>query len=78
MACRLFEAKPLPEPMLTYCELDILGQITLKFETNYDRSHSREWLSLTAVRETADIGVHVVHSSCVILAYTLESLYSLI
>ena len=22
MACRLFSAKPLPEPMLTYCQLD--------------------------------------------------------
>ena len=22
MACRLFETKPLPEPMLTYCQLD--------------------------------------------------------
>ena len=36
-----------------------------------------EWLSLTAFWGTADIGVHVVHTSGVIIAYTLESLSSL-
>ena len=25
MACRLFGAKPLPEPMLAYCQLGLLG-----------------------------------------------------
>ena len=32
MACRLFEAKPLPEPMLAYCQLDSWEQISVKFE----------------------------------------------
>ena len=27
--CRLFGAKPLPEPMLTYCEMDSLEQISV-------------------------------------------------
>ena len=32
MACRLFGAKPLPEPMLTYCRLDPSEQTSVKFE----------------------------------------------
>ena len=36
-----------------------------------------EWLSLTAFMGTADIWVHIVHTSCIIIAYTLESLFSL-
>ena len=36
-----------------------------------------EWLSLTAFWGTTDIGVHVVHTSRVIIAYTLISLVSL-
>ena len=36
-----------------------------------------EWLSLTAFLGTADIGVHIVHTSRVIIAYALESLSSL-
>ena len=31
----------------------------------------------TACLGTADIWVHVVHTSCVVIVYTLESLYSL-
>ena len=33
-----------------------------------------EWLSLMAFLGTADIGVHIVHTSRKIIAYTLESL----
>ena len=36
-----------------------------------------EWLNLMAFLGTTDIKVHVVHISCVITAYTLESLSSL-
>ena len=36
-----------------------------------------EWFSLTAFLRTADIVVHIVHTSCVIIAYTLKSLSSL-
>ena len=36
-----------------------------------------EWLDLTAFLGTADSEVHIVHISCVITAYTLESLSSL-
>ena len=33
MACRLFGAKPLPEPMLTFCQLDPQEQTSVKFES---------------------------------------------
>ena len=36
-----------------------------------------EWFSLTAFFRTADIEVHIVHTSRVIIAYTLKSLSSL-
>ena len=32
MACRLFDAKPLPEPMLPYCQLVSWEHILVKFE----------------------------------------------
>ena len=34
MACRLFHTKPLPEPKLTYFQLDRLEQTAMQFETN--------------------------------------------
>ena len=37
MACRLFGVKPLPEPMLPYCQLGPLEQTSVKFESK-DRS----------------------------------------
>ena len=33
MTCRLFGAKPLPEPMLNYCQLDHEEQTSVKFES---------------------------------------------
>ena len=35
MACRLFGVKPLPEPMLPYCELDPWEPISVKFEHHF-------------------------------------------
>ena len=35
MACRLFDAKPLTEPMLTYCELKPWEQTSVKLEWKY-------------------------------------------
>ena len=40
MACRLFGAKPLPEPMLTYCQLDP----SMKFESKYKIFHSWKFI----------------------------------
>ena len=42
MACRLFGAKPLPEPMLAYCRLDSWDQISVKFESEFYHFHSRK------------------------------------
>ena len=42
MACRLFGAKPLPEPMLDYCHLDSWEQISVKFESEFYCFHSRK------------------------------------
>ena len=38
-ACRLFDAKPLPEPMLAYCQLDSCEQISLIFEWHFYHFH---------------------------------------
>ena len=38
MACHLFGAKPLPELMLTHCQLDPQEQISVKFESKYEHS----------------------------------------
>ena len=35
MACRLFGAKPLPEPMLAYCQMDTWEQISMEFESKF-------------------------------------------
>ena len=44
MACRLFGAKPLPEPMLAYCQLDSYEHISVKFESESNHFHSRKWI----------------------------------
>ena len=44
MACCLFGAKPLPEPMLTYCQLDSWEQISVKIETEFYHFHKRKWI----------------------------------
>ena len=42
MACRLFGAKLLPEPMLAYCQLDSWEQISVKLEWEFFHFHSRK------------------------------------
>ena len=42
MACCLFGTKPLPEPMLTYCQLDCWEQISVKLESKFYHFHSRK------------------------------------
>ena len=53
----------------------------MQWHENRLQSHScewvSEWFSLTAFLRTADIEVHIVHTSRVIIAYTLKSLSSL-
>ena len=40
MACRLFGAKPLPEPMLTYCQLNHWEETSVKSEWKFKTFHS--------------------------------------
>ena len=40
MACRLFGAKPLPEPIMTSSQLDALQQTWVKFKTKHKTLHS--------------------------------------
>ena len=60
MACRLFDAKPLPEPMLTYCQWEF-GEIWIKIQ-NFSvikiqlKTSSAKWQSL-------DFGLNVL-SQC--------------
>ena len=42
MACCLFGANPLPDPMLLYCQLDYWEQISVKFESEFCHFHSRK------------------------------------
>ena len=42
MACRLFGAKPLPEPVWIYCQLDSWEQVSVKFESEFDNFYSRK------------------------------------
>ena len=44
MAWHLFDAKPLPEPMLPYCQLDSWKQISVKFEFKFYHFHSRKYI----------------------------------
>ena len=45
MACRLFGAKPLHEPMLAYCLLDSWEQMSAKFESGFYNFHTRKCIS---------------------------------
>ena len=43
MVCRLFGAKPLPEPMLAYCQLDSWEQISVKSKFCHVHSRKFDW-----------------------------------
>ena len=76
MDCRLFGTKPLPELVLTYCQLDPEKQTSVKFNRNYNISikkirlkmSSAKWRSFCPGRDKAlvfMIGSHIPwhHSS---------------
>ena len=44
MDCRLFGAKPLPEPMLAYWQLDSWEQVSVKFKSEFCHFHSRKFI----------------------------------
>ena len=55
MACRLFGAKPLPEPILTYCQLYPEEQTSVKFKSKYKAFHSWNHIWKNVVCEMASI-----------------------
>ena len=44
MACPLYGAKPLSEPMLGGCQLYISEQMLVKSESKYNNSHTRKYV----------------------------------
>ena len=85
MACCLFGAKPLPEPMLAFDQLESWEQISVKFEFEFYHFHSRKciWkccLRMAAILSRGDeLGHH--HGSCVRVpppaAPVIEKIFSL-
>ena len=61
MACRVLDAKPLPEPMLTYCQLDSWQHILVKFESEFYHFHSRK----NAIENVCQTGGHLVQGGWV-------------
>ena len=56
MACRLFGAKPLPEPILAYCQLVSSEQISMKFEPEFYHFHPKNEFENALCQN----GVHIV------------------
>ena len=54
MACAMFGAKPLPEPVLKYCQLDTEEQNSMKFESKYKTFHHENAFG-NVIREMAAI-----------------------
>ena len=44
MACCLFGGKPLPEPMLVYCQLNSSKQVSVIFEFEFYHFHTRKYI----------------------------------
>ena len=60
MACHLFGAKPLPEPMLVYCQLDYWEQVSVKFESEFHHFHpTRSQLMKGDVRQNKNVVSHL-------------------
>ena len=44
MACSLFSTKPLPEPVVTYCQLDPQEHISMKYNLKFKHFHSWKYV----------------------------------
>ena len=69
MACRLFSAKPLPEPMLVYCQLNSRKQISVKFEFEFYHFHLKKNASETFVCQNGGPFVQGEMSICSMVGY---------
>ena len=54
MACRLFGAKPLPEPMFNNCHLDPKEQTSVKFKSKYKTFHPRKYIWKCPLQNAGD------------------------
>ena len=59
MACPLFGASPVSEPMLDYCQLDPCEHISAKFLSKYSNFHWRKCIWICCIRN----GGHLVSAS---------------
>ena len=50
MTCRLLSTRPLPEPILTYCQLDLWGGTSAKSESKFKTFHSRKCICKCRLR----------------------------
>ena len=57
MACHLFGAKPLPEPMLAYWRLDFWEQISVKLESKFCHFHIKNAFEIAMCQN----GGHLLH-----------------
>ena len=53
MACRLFDAEPLPEQMLIYCQLDPWEQVSVKFNQNFCLSYKKMHFKMPSAKMAA-------------------------
>ena len=71
MTCHLSGTKPLLEPMLQNCQLDTLGQTSVKFESEYKTYHSWKCVSNCCLQNGSHFVRGRVNSPVIMSACTL-------
>ena len=66
IACRLFGAKPLPDPMLTCCELHHYEQTFVKFKSKYKTFHSWKWIWKMATILSGEVEFKMGHQRFIV------------
>ena len=61
MACRLFGAKPLSEPIMNNCELDPEEQISVKFESKHN---NLQWKKINLMNVICKMAAILSRPSC--------------
>ena len=87
MACRLDGAKPLPEPMLEYCYVGLLENISVKFQSEFKLYHWRRCPWKCRLRNDAQIvsastcyghkGINGPYTSSLIQSILFTTLFSM-
>ena len=57
-ACHLFSTKPLPEPMMTYCQLDPQGHTSVKW--HYLENAFEMWFAFLSMSQCVECIMHVL------------------